>query len=151
MATKPITKASKMKASRSEMNTGNFVSGFSAEQHLCAYLFDRNPKHIAAAWIDSRKGGKVVPDEDMLRWMDWLANAVLNPPAARVRPKKNTARDVGLWHEVQILRKKGIRMTTATYGKIGLPYGLSASAVKMIVSRIEEAADDPLSVRAFRE
>ena len=158
MATKPqaakqaITKASKMKASRSETNTGNFVAGFSADRHLSAYVLDRHPKHIAAAWIDSRKGGKVKPDENMLRWMDWLADAVLNPPTARVRPKKNTARDVGLWYEVQILRdKKGIRMTTATYGKIGQPYGLSASAVKMIVSRIQEAFDDPYSVRAFRE
>jgi hypothetical protein len=130
-----------------------WVASYSWNRHIHAYMLDRNPRHIAAAWRDFRKHKKVAPDESVFVWIDCLADAVLNPPPTIARPKQNTERDLDIWREVQFLKvKKKITMTDASYGLVGAPYGLSAGAVKMAVLRVQEAFDDPgRAIRAFRK
>lgn len=133
-----------------ESQLKRFFATFSANRHLSAYLIDRNPEHIAAAWRAFREH-KIAPDESMLRWIDCLADSVLKPTAAKVRPRKNTVRDLAIVRAVEILQRKQIikppdkvRLTrTEIFANVGRAYSLSGPAVAMIVSRANLMLRDP--------
>lgn len=148
----------------------------SADRHLAAYILDRHPRHIANAWREFRAAG-AQPGNGMLAWIDLLAERVLNPDAARVRPKTNTVRDVEIWRLVCTLRadpKEGHRQQELMMKRQGLELvpdpeipgplhldqvfaivargrGLKPGAVKAVYFKVERALRDPYYLpRAFR-
>ena len=128
---------------------------YNANRYLRAYVHDKNPLHIAEAWVEFRKS-QLSPDPNMLAAVDQLAESLLDRTKARVRPKKFSVRDVKLYRLVRALQ--GFRIPTedefkddkfesGVYEAVARAHGLSVGALKMIVSRIEVSLRDQF----FRE
>lgn len=134
-----------------------------ANRHLQAYLLERDPRHIAAAWRDFRKLKiafrklKIAPSEKMLRWLDRLAEDVLAPRPAQRRPRKNLVRDLEIYRLVNSFRKRrGEDGETELKGReiyaaVGKPRGLNEGHVKAIYSNVKRMLEDPYNrPKAYR-